>query len=267
MRTFNTLICLAFAVALILITAGHAQSASKRFQADSAALTGVDVAKAVTAAKRLGVSRTPKATSVLLNGLAMGLHPQVAVAALMALTTQRSAEPLDTVLHYRHHRNPKVRAAALRAMASLGGAAADQAILDGLRDYDRSVRAAAIAGVVKRTLKRAYESLLALIKKGDVAAADAVGVMGDVEIARHVGELTGTAANALVATALGRILRGKNLKEDSARVEVVRVIGKVPGPEAVEQLTLYLSEAPEKQARQSLKIAEAVIAQRLEGGQ
>ena len=42
-------------------------------------------------------------------------------------------------------------------------------------------------------------------------------------------------------------------------IQVVRALGKVPGSEAVEQLSSYIEKTPEKPPRQSRREAEAII--------
>jgi hypothetical protein len=46
----------------------------------------------------------------------------------------------------------------------------------------------------------------------------------------------------------------------------VRALGKVPGNEALEQLTTYVASVPENPPRQSRREAEAIIEARLGGG-
>src|SRR4051812_45411021 len=50
-------------------------------------LVGGDVDKAIAAAQRLATTRNPAALEALLDGLALGLHPRVAAAAIDAVAT------------------------------------------------------------------------------------------------------------------------------------------------------------------------------------
>ena len=74
-------------------------------------------------------------------------------------------------------------------------------------------------------------------------------------------------ATALVLpAALGLILLNKDFKGEPARVQVVRTLAKVPGTEAVEQLTAYIESVPANPPRQSRREAESLVEQRLTGG-
>ena len=65
---------------------------------------------------------------------------------------------------------------------------------------------------------------------------------------------------------LGAMLVRPDFKPDSARVEVVRALGRIDAQEGVEQLTLYVSTVPKNPPRQSRKEAEQLIQSRLGGG-
>lgn len=243
-----------------------AAEAQPKAETPRASLTSADPVAGVAAARALASSKARGALDQLLDGLASGLHPQVAAAALDAVAAHGKPVAYDTVVFYLHHRTPKVRAAAVRAVAAVGGKRAPAHVLAALRDGHRGVRAAAAKSAAELKLKRATEPLLALLRKGDEAAAPALSALGDVEVARAVGELIGKAPDALVARTLGSILLRADFKPEDARVQVVRALGKVPGNEALEQLTTYVGAVPENPPRQSRREAEAIIEQRLGGG-
>lgn len=226
-----------------------------------------NVKKAVKSAWSLGLHKNKQALDTLLDALALGLHPKVAAAALMALAEHGNAASLPVAKYYLHHRDPKVRAAAVHAVGSLQDARAVNLVLAAVRDQDKSVRAAGLAVISKRKIKRGIGMVLALMKKGDEATAKAAGAFATTDMARAVGELLGSAPNALVARALGLILVNPKFGPENARVQVVKTLAKVPGNAAVEQLSAYIESVPAKPPRQSRRMAEAVIEQRLTGGQ
>lgn len=265
-----------FAVAAITLSlvAGPAQAQKKRqpapakvdVAAETARLGGGDVKVATEAAARLGQGGGKAAVDALLDALALGVHPKVAAAALDALAATPDSRAYDTVHWYTRHRDARVRAAAIRAIGALDDKRSPTAVLAALRDTDKEVRAAAAQTVAARQLKTGIEPLLALLKKGDEAAAPALAAMGNADLARAIGELIGVAPDALVARSLGLILLRPKFGPEEARVEVVRALGKVPGSEAVEQLTSYVDSIPEKPPRQSRREAEALVETRLTGG-
>jgi HEAT repeat protein len=233
--------------------------------ATRSALTGADVDAATRAATALGRERSPAGLEALLDALALGLHPQVAGAAIDALALRPSPKSLDTLAHYLDHRNPKVRASAVTALAAIDDKRADKYILATLRDGHESVRAAGAAAIGKRHLKAGVAPLMKLMVKGDEAMALALASMADADLAKEVAELVGTAPDAIIARCLGAMLARADFKPESARVEVVRALGRVPSQDALEQLSNYVSSIPENPPRQSRKEAESIIEKRLEG--
>lgn len=265
---------LTVALVTLGLLVGTAQAQNKRparpakidVSAEAARLTGDDAKVAAEAAGRLGQAASKPAVDALLDALAMGLQPRVAAAALDGLAAAGDSRGWDTAFWYTHYRDARVRAAAVRAVGALDDKRATAVVLEALRDTDKEVRAAAAKVVADRTIKPGIEPLMALLRKGDEAAAPALAVLGDARLAAAVGELIGVAPDALVARTLGLILLKPNFGPEEARVEVVRALGKVPGSEAVEQLTTYVDSIPEKPPRQSRREAESLIETRLTGG-
>ncbi len=223
------------------------------------------VDKSAKAAMRLGYTKDARALEALLNRLALGAHPKVLAAALQSVAKHKSAKAHDTIKLYLGYRDSRVRAAAVTAIGSIKQPRTVKPVLHALRDGTKSVRAAACKVIEQRKIRRAIEALLALMKKGDEATASAVAVMANPNLARMVGELIGKAPNAIVARTLGLILLRPSFKPESARVEVVKALGKVPGTDAVEQLSAYLEAIPEKPPRRSRRVAQKYLETRLGG--
>ncbi|HEY8141457.1 MAG TPA: HEAT repeat domain-containing protein [Kofleriaceae bacterium] len=259
-------------VALMVPLAADAQPAKKKDKAAPAqvtaaatALAGADLDAAAKAAGVLGKDKSPAGLDALLDALAMGLHPKVAAAALDALAVRKKAIAFDTLVAYSEHRDPKVRAAAVGALAALDDRRVDKHILAALRDGIASVRAAAASAVASRKLRGGVEPLLALLVKGDEAAASALAPLADPEVARKVAEAIGRAPDVAVAKCLGKILVRPDFKPDSARLEVVRALGRIDAHEAIEQLTIYLASVPARPPRPSRAEAERLIEEKVGG--
>lgn len=249
----------------LALVVGAPTAPAQKFKDARSALMGTDAAAAEKAAVELGSSKDAKAaTGVLLDALALGVHPKVAAAALGSLATLERAEAFDTIAFYLTYRDTRVRTAAVTAMGALDDKRADNFVLAALSDSDKKVRAAAADVVSKRKIKRGIEPLMALLQKGDEATAPALAAMADNDLAVALGELIGKAPDAVLARTLGLILMRPSYGPESARVEVVRALGKVPGPEAIEQLSTYVDSIPENPPRQSRREAEATIENRLE---
>jgi len=235
-------------------------------KAAAAALVGRDLDAAARAAASLGEAVDPAAHEALLDALATGLHPKVAAVALAALAARPAAGDAAVLRLYAAHRAAEPRAAAVLALGGYDDAGGRADIVAALGDEDAKVRRAAGQAVEKAKIKPAGERLLALLAKGDPAAPAPIAAVADAELARLVAEQLGTAPDALLAQTLGQILKRADFGPEPARVQVVRALAKIPGPEAINALTDYLSATPEKPPRQSRREAEALVAERLGGG-
>jgi HEAT repeat protein len=225
-------------------------------------LRGAELKAAIRAAEELGASQDPQALEALLDALALGLHPEVAATALDGLVNHGDAAAYDTLAVYLRYREPRVRAAAVRAMGGLNDRRSPGHVLMALSDTSTAVRAAAIAMVAARNLRMGIESMLELVKKGDDATAPALAAMGDADVARALGELIGVAPDRILARALGGMILRPEFGPETARVQVVRTLSKIPGPEAVAELRAYVQAIPEKPPRQSRREAAAFVAAR-----
>jgi HEAT repeat protein len=234
--------------------------------AETARLADKDPAVAIAGAQELAkAAPDPVALGALLDALALGLHPKAAAAALDAIAAFGDRSAYSTVAFYLTYRDPRVRAAAVRAIGALDDPRGTGAVIEGLHDTDKQVRAAAIETVAQRNIRRGIEPMMELLKKGDEATAPALAAMADPDLARTLGEYIGTAPDFLLARALGLILLRQDFKPETARVQVVRTLGKVPGAEVIEQLTAYIESVPAKPPRQSRREAQAFIEARLSG--
>jgi len=229
-----------------------------------ASLRGGNPKAALAAAQALGKSKRPQDAEILLNALAMGLAPKIAVAALQALEPHARQNALDVLSFYASHRTAQVRVAALGALSKLRDKRAHARIVAALRDTHRSVRAKAATLLADQGSKAAMESLVILLTKGDKAAAPALAKLATPDVARVISEQIGTAPDDLVALCLGAILLRPAFKEE-ARLEIVKSLGKIPGNESLEQLTNYVASVPEKAKRASRDEADRIVEARLEG--
>ena len=227
--------------------------------AEQARLAGTDADQAIAAAAALGASPEPAAHDALADALATGLAPEVAIAALAALGKRPAKGDAALLRFYARHRDVDVRAAALVPTADA------TILIGGLRDEHPKVRAAAARAIAEGKHRAAAEPLLALLAKGDEPAAAALAAIADVELARVIGEQLGQVPDALLAAALGGILLRKDFGPDTARVEVVRALGKVAGAEATTALADYVEATPENPPRASRREAEAMVEARLGG--
>lgn len=231
--------------------------------AQAAALAAADAEKAAAAAAELGKTEEPAAHDALLGALALGLHPQVSAVALTSLGAAPQPGDLTTLGRYVKYRDPAVRTAAVRALGAHpeGGAM----IVAALHDQEATVRAAAAEAVVARKPQGATEPLLALLDKGELSAARALATYADADLARVIAEHLGTAPDAVLAQCLGTILVRPDFGPEAAKLQVVRALAKLAGPEAVTALSNYVESTPATPPKQSRREAEAELKQKLGG--
>lgn len=229
-------------------------------------LLGGDIEKAAAAAKRLGTTRQPAALEALLDGLALGLHPRVAAAAIDSVGYHKSPAAIDVLAQYVKNRNPEVRARAVLALGQIGDRRALGAAWTGFHDADKSVRAAACKVAETTRDKGAIDPLVKLLVKGDEATVTALAALATPDLARKLGELIGQAPDDLLARTLGLVVLRPDFGKEEVYVEVITTIGKIPGAEAVVALTNFISATPEKPPRLSRRKAQEIYELRLSGG-
>lgn len=232
--------------------------------AATAALGGGDLAAARKAAADLATLADPAAHGALLDALVVGLHPEVAIAALDGLAAAPGEADVATVIAYARHRAPTVRAAAIRALGNHASPVAVARVQRALRDNDASVRAAAAQVAGKRGDKAVAPALLALLDKGEAPAALALGAIADADLARVVAEHLGVAPDPTLAQCLGAMLVRKDFAAEPARLEVVRTLAKMDGQQVVAALSDYVDAVPATPVVQSRQEAVAALKLKLE---
>lgn len=273
MRTRLRLSWLSAAIAAVLLTGGaQAQKGPKKPKKvpkpsvdvieKRTALLGADKDAAMAAATALGNTDDAAAHDALLDALALGLSPDVAVAALEAVGMNPGKGDADVLGFYARYRDEDVRAAAVGAL----GPDTSKLLIAALGDGDAKVRAAAADAAATRKVKAAAKPLLALLAKNDEPAAKALAMLADVELAKVVAEQLGQVPDDLLAQCLGAMLLRADFGPDTARVEVVRAIDKIAGAEATKALADYVSNTPEKPPRASRAEAERLFDERAGGG-
>ncbi|HEU0036807.1 MAG TPA: HEAT repeat domain-containing protein [Kofleriaceae bacterium] len=232
---------------------------------DVAALLGTDVEAAARAATTLGGSPSPAAHDALLDALALGLPPAVAVPAFAALVQHPAPPDVTALRRYAGHRDPAVRSAALGALAGYPDPAARRAIVGGLSDRVPAVRAAAAAAAGKGRVRDAVEPLLALLALGEEAAARGLAQMADPDLARKIADQYGKVPDASLALCLGFVLKRADFGPDPARVEIVRALSKIQDRAAYAALSEYLEQSPKTPARPSRQEAQMIVDARAGG--
>lgn len=231
---------------------------------DIAALSGADVEVAAKTAETLGATDGPAAKDALLEALALGLPPEVAVPAIRAVALHPEAADVPTLLRYANHLNPTVRNAAITALGAYTQKEAQDKIIERIGDSVQIVRATASATAAKAKIKAAIEPMMVLLARGEEGPAHALAAMADPDLARRLSDQLGKVPDATLAMCLGEILVRADFGPDTARVEVVRAIGKIQDPAAVHALVDYVNATPKDKGTARVE-AQGIIKAR--GGQ
>lgn len=272
-------------------------------------LRGSNETVAAAAARKLAALQTPAATDALLDALTLGVTPKVAAAALDALAaykvppeaaSARTAEILQVLALYAHHRSPELRKRAVQALAALiapPAAAAPVATAPGkpplklakvtpaatetaaapvapqvvplliaaLSDSSAEVRAVAAESLGERRERSAEPALIKLLLRKDSAAPAALGKIGGADTARALSEMIGNVPDSFITETLGLLLLRSDFGPDPLRLEVVKTLGKLPGSQPIDILSDYLKETGKDKAdkaRLSRIEASKIIEQR-----
>ena len=222
--------------------------------------------EAAKAADELGASPEPAAHDALLDALAWGLPPAVAVNAIAALGQHPAPPDVVALTRYAGHHNPTVRGAAFAALAMYPDPAAHKVVIAGLHDTTGSVRGAAAAAAAKGHVREAIEPLFALLARSEEPAARALAQMADADLVRRIGDQLGKVPDPVLAQCLGLILKRADFGPDAVRVEVVRALGKIQDQAALTALSDYVDATPKNPVRPSRDEAQKMVEARLGGG-
>jgi HEAT repeat protein len=221
-------------------------------------LLGDDDTASVEAAKALGQSGASNGLEPLVDLLSVGAAPVRTEAAVEGLGALGDPRAIDVLELYAGHHMPQVRWRAVRALAAIKDERVVPALLGALGDAAPVVRAAAADALGARKETKAGPRLLALVKRNDVGAAPALGLLASPELVPQLAELQGTVDDNVVASALGEYIKRDDVP-DSLRVDVVRTIGRLSGAAATTALVEYLGSVPAKDDRPSKKEAQKLV--------
>jgi HEAT repeat protein len=192
--------------------------------------------------KTLATGRAVNASVPLVELLAVGTSPRLAVATLHALEKLAQPRTADIVLAYVGHRDPQVRKAALEALGALSDPRVGAVLLARLGDEDDAVRGVA-AGLAARRLKAAAAPRLrALLESKDPVAAAPLGQVAPVAQLQGLLDLRGRVPDADFAVLLGEVLKRGDVP-DPTRVDIVKALADVPGADATTALAEYVGDS------------------------
>lgn len=216
---------------------------------------------AMAAARRLGEVGGAAASDALVAALTVGVRPTVAIDSLASLGKIRDARAVPVLALYAGNVNEPVRLAAVKALGQINDPASTSVLIERLGDGVPAVRAAAAEALGERKEARAEKRLFLLVARNDAGAAGPLGAVIAPDSVPRLAELHGRVDDAVLATALGEFLKRRQVS-DKLRLDVVRTVGRLPGPAATAALVEYMASVPDGEKRPSQAEAEKLINQR-----
>jgi HEAT repeat protein len=182
------------------------------------------IREALDDARLVGAKATP-AVPLVASLLNAGLPYPLAQSAIDTLGDIGSADGLAALLPYAHHRDPKVRRAAVRATARVAGASnalALTTLTGALSDPDIQVRAAAATGLGSLKSKSAVKDLFLALHHRIYEAAVSIGQVCDPQDCDALVAELGAIPFDVITTGFDAMLfRPNNEVSEAAKVALV----------------------------------------------
>lgn len=194
--------------------------------------------------------------------LRRGSSAAIVEGALRALGAMGSPSSAAAVAPYVRHRVPALRRAAVRALAALPGAVAEQALREGLRSGDGQVRGQAAIGLGAIGAAAALPDLFLALDRDVPEAAVAVGRLCAPEDCKRFVARLGKIGFDVMTSGIDPILFRKSPLPDEALIGVVIAVRDLGTPEARRYLSDVAARWPaagSKRVKQAIEDAAAAI--------
>ena len=249
---------------LMMASAGPAVAAAEEIEALRAEMHQPSEPKAIEAAQKLAEDASPQALEAMLDELSLGAPPKVQAELIEGLVKSKDPRTFDVLLHYSKNRNSLLRKKAIKALSKLTDPRIQGILVNALSDSVADVRAAGAKALAERLDKAPVveDALVKLLAHRDEAAVEALGTLGGPGTARRLGELSGQIPDGLLANTFNALLSRADFGPDPLRLEVVKAIGKLTGPEATAALKDYIKASENDKSRPSRKEAKDIIEKR-----
>lgn len=190
--------------------------------------------------------------------------------ALEALRGLEHPSSIEVLTEFTNHRRSGARRRAYLALAAIDSPQTPALIETGLRDSDRSVRAACALALGNIGARGSLETLFRAFERGVVEAAISIGKLGDRQSLGRFAEHLGRAPLAVMLSGYEQFL-GREDVSIEVKTEIVAALAEVSSPQVRTFLQDYLGTFPERdrnRARVTLRetVEETIRRIRPEGG-
>jgi HEAT repeat protein len=221
-------------------------------------LAGSEQATVMSGVKALADSSAGNAAVPLVELLAIGTRPAIAIAAIEALAKLRDPVAIEVLTMYAGNRGADLRKAAVQALAVFADARVVPVLSERLGDPAPGVRAAAAEALATRNERTTAPRLLAVFKRNDEGVAAPLGIVAPLAMLPTIAELQGSVDDANLATALGELLKRQEMQEPS-RLDVVKTLGRMRGAASTTALIEYIGSLPANDTRKSKTEAQHIV--------
>ena len=221
-------------------------------------LAGSEQETVMTGVKALADSSASNAAVPLVELLAIGTRPAIAISSIEALRKLRDPAAIEVLTMYAGNRSPDLRKAAVQALAVFADARVVPLLVERLGDQAADVRAVAAEALATRNERATAPRLLALFKRNDPGAAAPLGTVAPLSMLPTIAELQGSVDDSNLATALGELLKRQEMQEPT-RLDLVKTLGRIQGAASTTALIEYIGTLPANDKRKSKAEAQRIV--------
>lgn len=221
-------------------------------------LAGSEQETVMTGVKALADSSASNAAMPLIELLASGTRPAIAISSIEALRKLRDPAAVEVLTIYAGNRSPDLRKVAVQALAVFADARVVPVLVERLGDQAADVRAVAAEALATRGERTSAPRLLALFKRNDPGAAAPLGTVAPLSMLPTIAELQGSVDDGNMATALGELLKRQEMQEPT-RLDLVRTLGRIQGAASTTALIEYIGSLPANDTRKSKAEAQRLV--------
>ncbi len=205
----------------------------------------------------LSVIDHPRIVPFLAELLRSGQPDAITDRALEALGGLAHPSAIEVLEEFTRHRRVGARLRAYRALAAIEDARVVPLVERGLRDPDRTVRAAAAVALGDIGAKRSLDVLFRAFEAGVVEAAVAIGKIGDAKAVARFHEHLGRRPLAVMLSGYEGFLLRRDIPLDTKK-EIVERLGEVSGPMVRGFLQSLLRKLPPARRRRKDELRKLV---------
>ena len=146
---------------------------------------------------------------------------------------------IGILVEFTHHRRVGARRRAFMALSAIEDPRVPRLLQQGLRDSDRTVRAAVATALGNIGARGSVEVLFLAFERGIVEAAPSIGKLGDAASVDRFSQHLGRTPLSVMLSGYNQYLRREDI-EERTKIDIINRLGEVSGREVRRFLQRYL---------------------------